>query len=233
MGSWLYVATLELGAFIPTQGRIFALGPINVNAFSVEISGHREMLWTVTIQCGRTCSKYISRARKNAAIFERIATEKIIKKGELVIMDIGSVYRGYTGDIGRTICVGIPSKEQKEIYKVCYESLQTAISLIRPGVKCSKVDAAARDKIQKCGFSKYMHKLATGHQLGYGIHGEPLIGRSSDYPLKPNMIVCLEPRVTVYDNPQIGGVHLEDAVLVTEDGYEVLTKSPFSEDMLD
>lgn len=169
---------------------------------------------------------------ENAAIFERISTEKKIRKGELVIIDVGAVYRGYTGDMGRTICVGSPSKEQREIYKICYEALQSAISMVRPGVKCSEVDAVARDKIKELGFEKYGHKFATGHQLGYGLHGEPLVNKGSEYRLKPNMVIALEPRVTVYDNPRIGGVHLEENILVTETGHEILTRTPFSEELL-
>ncbi len=168
----------------------------------------------------------------NSAIFERISTEKVIRYGEMVIIDLGCVYRGYSGDLGRTVCVGKPNKIQKEIYKVDYLALKEAINAVKPGAKCEDVDAAARKVIKDHGYEKYEHKFSTGHQLGYGIHGSPSINRNVDYILKPGMVMCIEPRVTIFDKPEIGGVHLEETVLVTENGHEVLSKLPFDDNFL-
>jgi Xaa-Pro aminopeptidase len=169
---------------------------------------------------------------QNSAIYERNATEKIIRNGELVIIDIGSVYKGYTGDAGRTVIVGKPKEEQRKIYRADYEALQAAINAVEPGRTCAEIDQIAREKIAEKGFSKYASKFVTGHQLGYGLHGEPLITEGIDFVLRPNMVICLEPRILLADKPDIGGVHLEDAVLVTEDGHEVLTKTPFDRELL-
>lgn len=159
----------------------------------------------------------------NASIFERISTERVIGKNEMVIIDNGSVYRGYTGDVGRSVCTGKPTDLQKQMYKVNYLALQEALKTVRPGNTCADVDAAARRVIEDMGFGKYEHKFATGHQLGYGLHGSPSINKGVDYVLRPGMVMAIEPRVTMFDRPEVGGTHMEQNILVTEDGYELLS----------
>jgi Xaa-Pro aminopeptidase len=168
----------------------------------------------------------------NTGIFERIATEKRIRAGELVVVDMGAVYRGYTGDLGRTVCVGTPTAQQKEIYQVTYESVQAAIAAVKPGNTCADIDQAARKAIADRGYGKYEHKFSTGHQLGWGLHGEPLVNKGVDYELRPGMVMCVEPRVTLYDQPEIGGAHLEESVLVTETGHELLSRCRFEDALL-
>lgn len=169
----------------------------------------------------------------NTAIFERLATEKRIRYGEMVIIDMGCVYKGYTGDLGRTVCVGKPTETQKDIYRVAYLALQEAIKAVKPGVTCGYIDQVARSVIKEEGYEKYEHKFSTGHQVGYGLHGFPAINKGVDYVLKPGMVFCLEPRVTMFDHPEIGGAHNEDTVLVTENGYEKISKLEYCEDLLD
>lgn len=168
----------------------------------------------------------------NASIFERIATERRIRNGEMVVIDMGAVHRGYTGDLGRTVIVGKPTDLQKEIYQTTYASIHAAIDAVKPGATCADVDRAARDAIAERGFAKYEHKFTTGHQLGWGLHGEPAVNRGVDYELRPGMIICVEPRVTLNDQPHVGGAHLEEAILVTEDGHEVLSHVKFDENLL-
>lgn len=169
----------------------------------------------------------------NASIFERIATEKRIRYGEAVILDFTSSYRGYTGDGGRTVFAGGKvSPEQKKIYPIVHRSLQEAIAAVKPGAKCSDPDTVARQVIEEAGYGKYEHKFATGHQLGWGLHGDPSINRGVEFEIQPNMVIALEPRITMFDRPEIGGVHLEEVVLVAERGNEVLTKLPFEEHLL-
>lgn len=169
---------------------------------------------------------------RNACVFERIATDKRIRYGEMVIIDVGSVFKGYTGDLGRTVCVGKPSDLQRRIYQTNFEALHAAIDAVRPGATCADVDAAARNTIRSNGLGQYEHKFTTGHQLGWGLHGEPLVNKGVDYVLQPGMVMCLEPRVTVFDDWSVGGAHLEDAVLVTETGREVLSHIAYDNDLL-
>lgn len=128
--------------------------------------------------------------------------------------------------------MGKASKEQKRIYQVNYKALQAAIEAVKPGVTCADIDTVARNTTREEGYEKYEHKFATGHQLGYGLHGEPLIGHGVQFTLRPRMVFNLEPRVTIYDNPEIGGSHIEDTVLVTDTGHEVLSKCKYDEELL-
>lgn len=168
----------------------------------------------------------------NASMFERIATRKTIRAGEMVVLDIGAVVKGYTGDLGRTVICGEPTAEQREIYRVTRASLDAAIAAVRPGVTCHEVDRCARAVIEDAGWGPHQHAGNTGHQLGYGLHGDPLVHRGVDVPLVENMVVCLEPRIVLPDRPEVGGAHLEDVVLVTRDGAERLNDTPFDERLL-
>ncbi len=168
----------------------------------------------------------------NASMFERVASEKEIGSGEMVIMDFGAVVKGYTGDLGRTVICGDPSPVQKEIYRVAFNSVNEAVKAVKPGVTCRDVDRRAREVIEDAGWGKYQHSGNTGHQLGFGLHGDPLIDRNVDAPLVENMVICLEPRIVLPDRPDVGGAHLENCVLVTPDGAEYLNHTPYDERLL-
>lgn len=168
----------------------------------------------------------------NTSMFERVATEKVIEAGEMVMLDIGAVVRGYTGDLGRTFVCGDPTPEQKAIYKATHLALQEAKKVVRPGANGRDVDRRARQVIEEAGWGNYVYTGNTGHQLGYGLHGEPLVDRNVDFEIVENMVICLEPRIVLPDRPDIGGAHLEDVVVVTKDGHEQINRSPHDEKLL-
>ena len=168
----------------------------------------------------------------NASMFERVATEKAIRPGEMVIMDFGSVVKGYTGDLGRTVVCGDPSPVQREIYGVVHEAVQEAAKVVRPGATCAEVDGRAREVIVEAGWGDHQHSGNTGHQLGFGLHGDPLIDRGVDVPLVENMVICLEPRIVLPDRPDVGGAHLENCLLVTAGGAEQLNDTPYDDKLL-
>ncbi|MFO1159332.1 MAG: Xaa-Pro peptidase family protein [Reyranellaceae bacterium] len=168
----------------------------------------------------------------NTSMFERVATEKVIAGGEMVILDIGAVVRGYTGDLGRTFVCGEPTADQKAIYKATHLALQEAKKAVKPGASGRAVDRRAREVIEDSGWGKYVYTGNTGHQLGYGLHGEPLVDRNVDFEIVENMVICLEPRIVLPDRPDIGGAHLEDVVVVTKDGCEQINRSPHDEKLL-
>jgi Xaa-Pro aminopeptidase len=168
----------------------------------------------------------------NTSMFERVATEKIIQSGEMVILDIGAVVKGYTGDLGRTVICGEPTREQKAIYQATHLALQEAKQIIRPGVTCAEIDARARDVIEDAGWGAYLYSGNTGHQLGYGLHGDPLVHKGVDFAVAENMVMCLEPRIVLPNRPDIGGAHLEDVVLVTSDGFLQINQTAYDERLL-
>jgi len=168
----------------------------------------------------------------NAAIWERVATHRTLAMGDMVILDFGSVYNGYTGDFARTTIVGEPTAAQRALYRAAYDSLTAAIAAICPGVLCSEIDHIGREVIAAAGFAAYAQPWAIGHQLGFGLHGEPVLGPGVDVPLQAGMVVNIEPSLYTFDNLSVGGVELEDTVLVTETGSRRLTDVPYESRLL-
>lgn len=145
-----------------------------------------------------------------------------IKKGDLVLFDLGVVYQGYCSDITRTVAFGEISDKQREIYETVLKAEMTALEMVKPGVKTSELDLAARKVIEDAGYGDYFpHRL--GHGLGLNVHEYPSITSESDIVLKAGMTFTIEPGIYV---PGVAGVRIEDDVLVTESGYETLTKFP-------
>ena len=149
-------------------------------------------------------------------------TEKLIQNGELITIDFGAMYKGYHGDVTRTVCLGKADEKQREIYAIVLEAQERALAGIRPGVTGKTVDAIARDYISSKGYGEYF-----GHGLGHGlsleIHAEPRLSPTYDKELMVNQIVTVEPGIYI---PDWSGVRMEDDVIITENGIENLTKAP-------
>jgi Xaa-Pro aminopeptidase len=170
---------------------------------------------------------------KNTAVFSRVPSEKRVRNGDMVVMDLGAVRKGYTGEFARTTVAGEPSEKQREIYQVVRRSLEECLDAIEPGATCHEVDQAARQVLRDAGYGEYEHTRGTGHQLGYGLHGEPLIDEGVHEELEPGMIVNVEPRIAMFDQPEVGAVQLEDTVLITEDGTEQLTRTQYEPKLME
>lgn len=168
----------------------------------------------------------------NAAVWERVATPRVIGRNEMIILDFGCVYDGYTGDFARTTVLGDPSPAQCHLYQTAHLALQEAIKGIRPGVPCGEIDAIARRVIHDEGLERYVAPWAIGHQVGYGLHGSPVLGPGIETPLQAGMVVNIEPALNTASEPDVGGVELEDTVLVTETGSERLVDFPYDENLL-
>jgi Xaa-Pro aminopeptidase len=150
------------------------------------------------------------------------ASGKIIKRGEMVVLDFGCRYRGYYSDMTRTVSVGKPSTEMKRVYQIVLDAQLKAIDSIRSGVKAYSVDRVARNHIKECGYGRYfIHSL--GHGLGIQIH-EPLrLSLLSKAVLEKGNVVTVEPGIYI---PGYGGVRIEDDVVVEDHGCSLLTTSP-------
>ncbi len=162
----------------------------------------------------------------NTSMFERVATEKMIQSGEMVILDIGAVVKRLHRRSRPHCDLRRPTADQRAIYQATHLALQEAKKIIRPGVTCHDIDRRAREVIEDAGWGNYLYTGNTGHQLGFGLHGEPLVHRNVDFEVVENMVMCLEPRIVLPDRPDIGGAHLEDVVVVTADGCEQLNRTP-------
>lgn len=147
-------------------------------------------------------------------------TDAKLKKNSFVMLDIGCVFKGYCSDITRTVIIGKVKDKFKKIYAIVSEAQRRALDMIRPGSKISSVDIAARSYIENNGFGKYFgHSL--GHGVGMEVHEAPTISGKDEGLLKPGMVFTVEPAIYI---PKFGGVRLEDMVLVTDKGYDILTR---------
>lgn len=165
---------------------------------------------------------FIVASGKRGALPHGVASNKKIEKGDLVTIDFGTVYQGYHSDITRTIAVGEPGAELKEIYNIVLEAQQKVIADIKAGMSCVEVDKIARDMIAAAGYKEnFGHGL--GHGLGLEIHEGPRVSYSSEDSLKAGMVVTDEPGIYVSG---LGGVRIEDDLIITESGCEVLNSAP-------
>ncbi len=156
---------------------------------------------------------------ERGALPHGIASDKIIKDGELVILDFGSRYMGYNSDCTRTLSVGRLDERQKDIYSIVLDAQKEAIKSIKPGLKVSEIDSKARQFIIEKGYGEYFGH-STGHGIGLEVHENPRIAEGQDDIIKEGMVFTVEPGIYIHG---WGGVRIEDMVLVTKDGCEVLT----------
>lgn len=158
-----------------------------------------------------------------AALPHARAGDRRIGEADFVLVDWGATNsQGYKSDLTRVLVTGKILPKLEKVYKVVLTAQRQAIERIGPGVKCCDVDAVARTIISKANYGKYFgHGL--GHGIGLDIHEGPRLGPTSETELKPGMVVTVEPGIYL---PGWGGVRIEDDVLVTRDGHEVLTSVP-------
>jgi len=154
------------------------------------------------------------------------AGARVIGPGDLVVLDFGGVYDGYCVDLTRTLPVGAPAPALVQMMAAVREAQAAAIAAVRPGVRPSEIDRAARDVLTSHGLGEAFGH-GTGHGLGLEVHEDPRIGKLlsglPDSPVAPGMVFTIEPGAYVEG---LGGVRIEDDVLVVDDGCEVLTQVP-------
>jgi Xaa-Pro aminopeptidase len=159
----------------------------------------------------------------NSALPHARPGRRILQDGDGVVLDFGGVYDGYCVDLTRTVQLGDAGPQFRRLFAAVAEAQLAAIRAVRPGIAGSAVDAAARDVLRRYGLEEAFGH-GTGHGLGLEVHEEPRIGKpmagQPDLVLDPGMVVTIEPGVYV---DGVGGVRIEDDVLVTASGGEVLT----------
>ena len=157
------------------------------------------------------------------------ASDRALKKGDPITIDFGVCYHHYWSDCTRTFFMGSPKPQFKEIYEIVLEAQQNAITKVQPGVPMCEIDQAAREVISSAGYGEYfIHR--TGHGIGLSIHEPPSIHGQNLTSLSEGMVVTIEPGIYI---PGKGGIRIEEDVMVTANGGEVLTHYPKSyEDMV-
>ena len=157
----------------------------------------------------------------NSAYPHHITSERKLKENEPVLVDLGVDYGGYKSDLTRVFFLGKIDTLTRKVYAIVRQAQEQALQGIEPGKTCSEIDNLARGFIENKGFGGYFgHGL--GHGVGLEIHEEPHLGKKQDLRLEPGMVFTVEPAVYL---PGKFGIRLEDMVLVTKKGSEVLSGS--------
>jgi len=155
----------------------------------------------------------------NSALPHAVPGKRRIQHGEPIIIDMGARLGGYCSDMTRTMFIGEPDDFMKEVYRVVKQAQEAAQDFIRPGVRASDADRAARDVIKSYGYEKYFcHGL--GHGVGAAIHEAPALFFRNRKHLKVGMVVTVEPGIYI---PGRGGVRLENMAIIQEDGLQIIT----------
>lgn len=156
----------------------------------------------------------------NAADPHHSPDNSMLKEGDSIIIDIGCLKDSYCADMTRTVFYKTVSDKSREVYNIVLEANKLAIAAVKPGVRFCDIDAAARDHIEACGYGKYFtHR--TGHSIGIEVHDFGDVSAINTDKLEPGMCFSIEPGIYLSGDV---GVRIEDLVLVTEDGCEVLNK---------
>lgn len=165
---------------------------------------------------------FIVASGPNSSLPHGVAGNRLIQKGDFVTMDFGAVYGGYLADMTRTVAVGSISEEQRRVYEIVKEAQKRAFDVIRPGAVCKDVDAAARSYIYAEGYQGcFSHGL--GHSVGVEVHENPRFNEICADKLIPGVVITVEPGIYLRKK---FGVRIEDMIVVRENGFENLTKSP-------
>jgi Xaa-Pro aminopeptidase len=163
---------------------------------------------------------------ENVAIMQELSTDRIMRHGDLVMLDLGCLFEGYNSDFARSVVVGdAPTEEQRRMYGVVHTALMEMTAAIGPGVRVNTLDAIARRVIDEGGFGPWTYTYFVGHGIGMSPWELPIVDAETTTALEPGMVIDIEPGI---HKPGVGGVRLEDTILITDTGCEVLTRTGFS-----
>ncbi|MEE8448934.1 MAG: Xaa-Pro peptidase family protein [Thermodesulfobacteriota bacterium] len=154
----------------------------------------------------------------NSGEVYHVAGDYRLRVGDVVRFDLGAIHQGYFCDISRTACVGKLPDELKPIFSVCLEAQTRMVEMIRPGVKFKELFNTGVETVRKGGYANY-HRADMGHSFGLIVREPPFIEADSEQELQPGMVIAVEAPFYISG---VGGVNIENNVLITSDGREVL-----------
>lgn len=175
---------------------------------------------------GMSFDTIVAAGKRSALPHGRASSQPIPTRG-FVVVDSGVILDGYCSDMTRTLHVGRIRREEGAWYEAVLEAQLAGIAAVRPGARASAIDAAARQVLRKAKLERYFTH-STGHGVGLEIHEPPRLGKKQNERLEPGMVITIEPGIYIPGN---GGVRIEDMVLVTAEGAEVLT--PVSKELVE
>jgi Xaa-Pro aminopeptidase len=165
----------------------------------------------------------------NTGLMLRHASDKIVRSGEFLILGYATIFRAYNTDITTTTIIGKPSREQKEVYTATYDSYLAALNKVRPGVNTLELHDEAERVIFERGYKKYTFSQLQPilHGVGLNVYEPPWAPepgrREPSMKLRKGHVIAIEPSITVFDKPKVGGCRIGETIAVTENGYQLLT----------
>jgi len=215
------IQLLRQAAILGSRGYDFVSSILEEGISEKEVAMHLEFFWKKE-GGDRLAFDPIIAFGPNTSMPHYRAGDTRLERDQPVLIDIGVVWKGYHSDMTRTIFFGTPDSQVLEIYDVVKQAQELALELVRPGITAGELDAASRGYITECGFGDlFSHGL--GHGVGLEIHEGPSLNSRvpfKDVQLQEGMVITIEPGIYL---PGIGGVRIEDTVVVTADGHENLT----------
>ena len=191
-----------------------------------EIAGELELQARQAGAEGMSFETIVAAGPRSALPHGRASAQAVPASG-FIILDYGVILAGYCSDMTRTVHVGHASKAHRQMYQAVREAQLASIAAVRPGVETGKVDEAGRSLLNRAGYGAYFTH-STGHGVGIEVHERPRLAKDQTQKLAPGMVITIEPGIYI---PAEGGVRIEDMVLVTESGREVLT--PATKDLIE
>jgi len=212
------VATMREAAILISKVFESTLPSIEPGISELELAGQLELTMKRLGASGPSFETIVASGARSAWAHAH-PTPKPLRKGELVVMDQGAILHGYCSDMTRTVFLGHAPQKVRRLYRAVLEAQEAAKKAIRPGVTAGAVDAAARGVLKQYGLAKYFTH-STGHGLGLEVHEMPRIGRGEKFIIQKGMVLTVEPGVYLEG---LGGIRIEDDVVVTETGSLDLT----------
>jgi len=215
------ISCMKVAAKMADRGIKAAIETVRKGVYEYEVAGEAEYAMRSSGSEAFAFDTIIASGPRSALPHARVSDRKI-RGGDFVVIDIGAVYNGYHSDVTRTVIVGKPNWKQIKIYKLVLQAQEKAFRSIRSGAKARYVDSIARKIIMESGYEEhFVHGL--GHGIGLDVHEPPTLNPvSMDVLAKGNMVTD-EPAIYI---PSFGGVRIEDTVEVLKDKAKRLTKSP-------
>ncbi|KAF3362516.1 Xaa-Pro dipeptidase [Chlamydiales bacterium STE3] len=219
------IAKLKDSANLCVSGFEFLLTQLKEGVSEQNLATRLEQYWK---NQGRTSLSFepIIAFGANSSMPHYRAGNTLLKKGDLVLIDIGVALDHYHSDMTRVVFFGEENAQLKEIYEIVLAAFNKAIALCQPGTLIGDLDEAARSVIREAGYGDYFnHSL--GHGVGLEVHEFPIIKQKMSYSqqsLQEGMVITVEPGIYL---PEIGGIRIEDTIVITKDGCESLIQSKF------
>ena len=230
------LAVMEEAAAIAEGVTAAALDAVRPGARELEIAGEAlRALHRLGGETAHLATPFVASGERMAPP-NRMATDKLVREGDLVFIDIGSMWNGYYSDLGRTTVCGAPSAEQRRVYRAVHAALQAGTAAMRAGATTTDVAAAVTGAAREHGLADRFLSLFIGHGIGMGANEPPYVGEdlpgAESAPLEVGMTFALEPLIWIPGVRGGAGVRLEDTIAVTADGGRPLTRTAFDERLL-